>query len=91
MPVKEEKTEKENPKFLTMGDINKVHPKLRETVKKALKKGENVPYGVINIRFSPITGKDIQRVRELSKQYGWEFDERCIAGKSVVETPGLDI
>lgn len=83
--------EKENPKLLTMGDVNKVHPKLRETVKNALKKGEQVPYGVVNIRFRPITGKDIQRVKELAKQYGWEFDERVLEGKSVFETPDLDI
>lgn len=42
-------------------------------VQEAWNKGEEVPYGVLYlVEPKDLTEKDIQRAKELCKQYGWE-------------------
>lgn len=55
-------------KLLKKEEIELVNPKFRQLVLDAWKRGEGVPYGIVNLSEAPITRKDAQKARDLIKQ-----------------------
>jgi hypothetical protein len=55
-------------KYLKKSDLNKVHPKFRQTAQTDLENGEDVPYGVVYLTDRKPSKKEIEHVKKLIEE-----------------------